>query len=499
MKKWLKNNYSLLIILILATTLRLNLLFIRGTFWFDEMFSVHFSTLPWAESLKYWIIETNPFFYNLLLRGYIFLFDDSESIVRLLSLFFALATVILIYFIGQKLFSRFVATIASLIIALSGVHIFLSTEARSYSLLVFLTTLSFWLFIKIFVEKQNSKLIWPAFFFTQTLLLYTHLTALTVIVIQIILLGYFKKDNLESAKKFLLAQGASLVFFLFWLVPSILQKLNTGSLNGWFFETKADSANILTTIVTLFINAKITGLIFTIFTGILLYIFFRLYKTFPNLNQKEQSVIITLSSWAFIPPIIGACLNQYITKYFVFSLPAFALLIAFTLGYFKNKTTQKILAGFFLFLFLPSTITMCTTPIFSWHSITNYIEKNEASKSVILAVPFNEELPLKKYYRGLSPVYGVYPLNDNLSLEERIVRFNWQKIQPEATEFNKWMQEKTVNKEKIYYLQYGEKNNEVMDWLTKNNFKLNYKKTDNGHINLVLYEFYSPNFKPNQN
>ena len=499
MKKWFKNNYPIILVLFVATILRLSLLFVRGTFWFDEMFSVHFSTLPWAESIKYWIIETNPFLYNLILRCYIFLFGDSELTIRLLSLFFALATIILIYLIGQKLFSRFTATVASLIIALSGVHIFLSTEARSYSLLVFLTTISFWLFIQIFVEKQNNKLIWLAFFIIQTLLLYTHLTALAIILIQIVLLGYFKKDNLEIAKKFLLTHGLALLIFCFWLIPSILQKLNTNSLNGWFFEPKNDSANIFTIIITLFINAKVNGLIFTLLAGILIYLFFLLYKKFPNLEKKSQQNIVILSAWGFIPLIIGSCLNQYITKYFVFSLPALALLVASTLDNLGDKTIKKMLTGFLLFLFLPSTIIMSTTPIFSWYSITNYIEKNETKESLILTVPFNEELPLKKYYHGISPALGVYPIADNLTLDERIVRFNWQKIQPKNNDLENWLTEKTTDKDKIYYIQYGESPNEIIAWLEKNNFKLNYKKTDNGHINLVLYEFYSANFKPDQN
>ena len=72
MKKLVQNYYPLIIILLLAVALRINLLFHRGTFWFDEKFSAYFSTLPsWADTIKYWVMETNPPLFSLFLRFYI--------------------------------------------------------------------------------------------------------------------------------------------------------------------------------------------------------------------------------------------------------------------------------------------------------------------------------------------------------------------------------------------------------------------------------------------
>ena len=61
---FLKKYCPLFLILALASALRIHLLLVRGTFWFDEMFSVHFSSLPLKDALRYWMLETNPPFYT---------------------------------------------------------------------------------------------------------------------------------------------------------------------------------------------------------------------------------------------------------------------------------------------------------------------------------------------------------------------------------------------------------------------------------------------------
>src|SRR3989338_4714097 len=112
MKLWFKLHYSLFIILTLAAALRVNLLFVRGTWWFDELFSVHYSLLPWGKALQYWLLENNPFLYNLVLRGWINIFGQGETTVRIPSLIFGLATIIFVYYIAQRWFSRRAAAVS---------------------------------------------------------------------------------------------------------------------------------------------------------------------------------------------------------------------------------------------------------------------------------------------------------------------------------------------------------------------------------------------------
>lgn len=494
MKFWFKKYYPLFIILFIASALRINLLFVRGTWWFDEMFSVHYSLLPWGKAIKYWLLETNPFLYNLVLRGWINLFGQGEMTVRVPSLIFALVTIAFIYYLGQKLISRRAAIVSSLTASLSGIHLFVSTETRAYTLLVLLTTLSFYWFIKIFVEQKMGRWTWRLFFLTQVALLYSHLTALTVIIIQIIALAYLKKTDTATRKKFLLVQLFSLLLWCFWFIPSLLPKLNARSFYGWFFTYDSESSNILTILNTLFINTGISEFVFTLFAVILLGIIFYAFKIFPRQEQKNKNLLFVLMLWSFVPALLGAFLGQYVTKYFVFSLPGFALLIAWTFDQIADKTARFAITALFLVIFIPSTLTIATSQIFSWHTITKYIEKNEAPNSAILVIPFNEELVIKKYYHGPIPVEGVYPMQDNLSLEERIVRYNWQTLLSSGNEFETWMVEHTKNRDKIFFLQYDGFESSGIIWFVNHGWRFQKKIRTAGHIGITMFEFNAPNY-----
>lgn len=491
---FLKKHYAIILILLLATGLRINLLLVRGTWWFDEMFSVHYSTLPWAESIKYWLLETNPFLYNLILRGWIFIFGQGETTVRIPSVIFALLTIVLIYYMAQKWISKRAATVASLIIALSGIHLFISSETRTYAMFVFLTTISFYWFIKIFVEQKTSRAIWILYFFTQLFLLYSHLTALTVVVIQTLVLAYLKEADKTARKKFIWTQATAIFLWCGWFIPTLLPKLNSRSLSGWFFTYDSGSSNILTTLNTLFINANISEFTFTLFSIILLGIIFHLFKIFPQQEKNKKELLVILLLWSFLPSMLGAFLGQYVTKYFVFSLPGFALLIAYGLDKITDKTLKLAITIVFFALFIPSTFTIATNPIFSWYTITNYIEKNETDHSAILVIPFNEELIINKYFKGKSPVEGVYPKRDSLNLEERIVRYNWQTLLSSEEDYNVWMTEHTKNRDKIFFLQYDGYESSSVVWFINRGWKFNKNVRAIGHIGINMYEFYAPNY-----
>ncbi len=492
---FLKKHLPIVLILILAAALRINLLFVRGTWWFDEMFSVHYSLLPWGEAIKYWLLETNPFLYNLILRSWIFVFGDGEMVVRIPSVIFGLLTIAFVYYMADKWISKRAAIISSLAITLSGIHLFISVETRTYALFVLLTTLSFYWFVKIFIEQKTGRVTWYLFFLTQLFLLYSHLTALTVIIIQALLFTYFKKTTDAGVnKKFIRAQISALIIWCFWLIPTILPKLNSRSFHGWFFTYDPQSSNILTILNTLFVNANISEFVFTLFALILLGIIFYIFKIFPEQNQKEKNLLIVLLMWGFIPPLLGAFLGQYVTKYFVFSLPAMAMLIAYGIEKLKDKTARLAVASLFLIMFIPSTFTIATNPIFSWYTITKYIEKNETNNSAILVIPFNEELVIKKYFKGKSAIEGVYPMQDELKLEERIVRYNWQTLLSSSEEYEKWMEEHTKNRDKIFFLQYDGYQSTSVIWFINHGWRFNKNVRAAGHIGINMYEFWSPEY-----
>ena len=489
MKSWLQKYYPLLIILATAAMLRINLLFVRGSFWFDEIFSFHYAQLPWHEALKYWWLETNPPLHTFLLRFWIQLVGDHELLIRLSSLILALATIILLYIWAEKLFSRQAAIISTSLLSLSGIHLFISTEARSYSLLIFLSLLSIIYYYKLINQtniKNKNLIIFGAI---QTLLLYTHLTALSLILAELIHL--IITQNKKIVKKIIIPNiGAGLLFAL-WFIPTALAKLNSATFSGWFFNYDTRDTNLLTIIVTLLINANITALIFTLMALIIISL---LILAFYKVPKEQKNLLALLTLWLFLPIISGSLLGVYITKYFVFTLPALCLLLAWGLNKITNK---KILWAIFLLilsLILSSTLVVANNLIFSWPPMVKKISIQETTNSAIIVVPFNEELTIKRYYHGHNPIYGFYPAKDNLSLDERIVRYNWQTLHPSDTDFNEWLMNHTKDKDKIFFFQYSPEPSQTTKWLVSHGWQLQSQERAPGHLNINLFIFNAPNY-----
>ncbi|MBI4995130.1 glycosyltransferase family 39 protein [Candidatus Peregrinibacteria bacterium] len=490
---FLKKYYPLLLILVLASVLRVHLLLVRGTFWFDEIFSVHFSSLPWKEALRYWLIETNPPFYTFFLRFWLKIAPVSnELLVHLPSLIAGLASIALLYYFAQKFFSKRAAIASALFFALSDITIFLNTEARGYSFLIFFAILSFFLYFEIFFNNKKTRGWWITYFLTNALLLSTHLTALSVPFGQALCLILLKPDKTDLKKWW---SGHTIIglFWLYWFVPSIIAKIDPSSTTAWFFssDTEANSGNIAILLISLFFTSfhKLPFIIFA--AAILAWLVFQYARNFKDLNFEQKKQRMVLAVWAFLLPITGAMAGVLTVKFYVLSAPALYLiagegLTAGTAKYAKNFWLALAAAGLFL---LPSAMLTSTEATFSWRIFTNYIEQNETPESLIIITPFNEELSLNHYYHGQTPIAGLYLRDDNFTLDERIVRYNWNRQVTDKRKLEEWVEKKIAGRKKIFYIQYTEEYDWVHQILKKHGWKLYQKGKPSRFINICLFEF----------
>lgn len=493
---FLKKYYPLFLILTLASSFRVYLLFSRGTFWFDEMFSVYFSSLPLKDALRYWLIETNPPFYTFFLRFWLKIAPMSnELLARLPSLIIGLASIALLYFFARKFFSERAAIASCLFFALSDIMIFLNTEARGYSFLIFFAILSFFLYFEIFFNNKKTWGWWLGYFLTNALLLSTHLTALSVPFGQALCLILLKPDKADL-KKWWLGHIIIGLIWLCWFVPSIIAKIDPSSATAWFFssDTEANNGNIAILLISLFFTSfhKLPFMIFA--TAILAWLVFQYARNFKNIDLEQKKQRMVLIVWAFLLPVAGAMMGVLTAKFFALSAPALYLIAGEGLTVSTAKRSKDFwraltAAGLFI---LPSALLTSTVVVFSWHTLTGYIEKNETRESLIMITPFNEELPLRRYYHGQTPIAGLYLRDDNLALDERIVRYNWNRQVTDKKKLEDWINKKTIGTKKIFYIQYTEEYDWVHQILKKHGWKL-YKKIQTGDfINMCLFEFRAP-------
>jgi 4-amino-4-deoxy-L-arabinose transferase-like glycosyltransferase len=169
----LHNKTFLLLGAVLLAGLLLRLPFLGSmSLCLDEMWSIGTSRMPWASVL--WVVfhqDSNASLYYALLHAWMRL-GNSEATVRLLSVLLGLATIPPLYMLGKRLVNAQVGLMASLLIAVNGFHIRFSQEARAYSLVVLLITLSSLFFVKS-VEQPTARN-WCAYVLTSVLAVYVH-------------------------------------------------------------------------------------------------------------------------------------------------------------------------------------------------------------------------------------------------------------------------------------------------------------------------------------
>ena len=141
-----------------------------------------------------------------------------------------------------------------------------------------------------------------------------------------------------------------------------------------------------------------------------------------------------------------------------------------------------------------SNLLINRSTIFSWKNFNNYIVENETDNSIVF-ITFSEKLSFEKYYNGNSPLIGLYTKDDKLSLEERIVRFNWNTMLTSDEELQEWFSNKLENNNnpnKIFLIQQFEGHTMMSQLLFDNGWLLSNGEKIDGHFDYYLYEFNIP-------
>lgn len=231
----------LLGIIACALALRLNQLGV-ASLWADEGLTAWLVELPFIEMLKMQKrIEMTPPLYNCLMYVWAGLFGTSEPALRLPSVLLGVASVFLIFRLGQSLYDARTGVFAAALLALSPYHIGYSQEARSYSLLVFLSLWSCWSLSQLMRQLTPWRRI--SYVLVTTAMLYTHLYAVFVVLAQVVaflLVRPWMRERLAIGLRdgALLLLGVGLLYVPWmWVTVIWLRTIGDGKLwitwNGW--------------------------------------------------------------------------------------------------------------------------------------------------------------------------------------------------------------------------------------------------------------------------
>lgn len=330
----------------------------KESFWIDEKASINFARMNFFDIIKGPDLAHPPG-YHLILHYWLGLAGDTEFSARALAAIFAILSVGVIFLLGRELFSDLVGIIASYLMAFSSFFIYYAQEARTYTLLAFLTIISTILLIRIL---KKGELGWEAPTYVAVALgsLYIHYFFMFAFALQasVLLLYLFVGQNKELKEKILtslkLLAPIALIFG-FWIFYKIIPAYLRGGakyIAGWIVKPNfASIVDLLNEYSGFYVGATMTIFLFAVF--LLLFLapiaveFTR--KSNKKIYWKEAYVLAAF----FVPTAIVFILSQkspiWVPRYLIIVFPFFILIIAKALSNLRYKAFIFIGVAFFAY------------------------------------------------------------------------------------------------------------------------------------------------------
>jgi uncharacterized membrane protein len=183
--------------------------------WFDEIFSVHAARHTWTGMVKFVAADIihPPLFYALL-KIWIAIGGESILWLRLLPYLFSVVTILPFALLCRELKLRPAETnLALLLMAVSGFQIKYAQEVRMYSLLLLLSVVSIWLFLR-FLKYSSARKHLITLAAINLLLVYTHYYGWVLLAVEGLIVLISRRKQLW---KFLLSAAVLLLAYVPWI------------------------------------------------------------------------------------------------------------------------------------------------------------------------------------------------------------------------------------------------------------------------------------------
>ena len=202
----------------------------RSPLWLDEALSVNIARLPLGDLFDALRHDGHPPFYYVLLHGWMEVVGESDFAVRALSGIFAVASLPLAWVAGRRLAGKAGARWALVIVALSPYMIRYATEARMYSLVMFLVLAGYLVLSDALADPRPWRLV--ALALISGLLLLSHYWSFYLLAATGLVLAarwWWRPQQRARTGRVMLAVAAGGLLFLPWLPGFLYQSANTGT------------------------------------------------------------------------------------------------------------------------------------------------------------------------------------------------------------------------------------------------------------------------------
>lgn len=322
----------------------------------------------WGDTLTKLIEHPeHPPLYYLLSRGWQELFGSSIAATRSLSVVFSLLLFPVVYWLCWELFNNTkVGWWTSGIIAVSPVHVIYAQEAREYSLLVLITTITCLTLLK--AVKHNNWLWWSFYAVSLATNFYVSLIAAYIAIAQAFYIVFLERFRLNKVTiNFILSGIASLVLFAPWLWVILS--------NYEILKAKTSWTNMTRPFIELFhawelhlssifidLHPSINGYIASRIFGFLVVFIFICYRLVYRQNKPQTwlllfSITIIPTVMLILPDLIDGGIKSIMTRYFLPSILMIQIAVAYWLS--QIKTWRDIKRSLSIFLIVTFGIISC--------------------------------------------------------------------------------------------------------------------------------------------
>ena len=396
--KWLQKVYQemieksfLFVLILLAINIITKILFLDSeSMWLDEASTINWSMHSFSHILKASLQDPNGPVFQILLKVWISFFGISEFAARLLPAIFGSLVIWPLYLLGRDLFDKQVAIVAVLLCTVSNELIFWSHEVRSYTLVVFLAVWSFYFFFRIINNGRKLDVIW--YWLISSILVFTHLTATMVIVVQFLASFMFLKSKFKHVLFSYAGMALTTIGFGIWI-------LNNNWIGGG--ETVwAPVPNFQSIIELLATYLNATKVMY--FAAISLIVFILAISLFKIEFSKSKG-LVTVLLWGLLPIVItyfGSIYYnpRFLTKYMLYVVPGLYLSLSVVAVYLFQKKSLSVVFSLIVILLMSYFVNLNPEKSEKWRQAVSYYNKYKDPNTIaFLCAPY-QSLTFSYYY-----------------------------------------------------------------------------------------------------
>lgn len=412
--------------------------------WLDE-----FLTIKEARELSFFnfseAIGLNPYF--AIVWAALKIFGSKELPLRILSVLFSLGSILSLYLIGKKLFSKKSGLLAAAFFSVFPLSVLLSQEIRMYSMLAFFSSWQIYFFTIIMssffsfdIQERKRGRLYAGYCIFTLLMLFTHLSALILLFAELIMFYIFsaaRRIPFKNMAKFL---GINLVCglaFFAWFGRVFLTKVGFLSSNGTYIKEYVSfggfwgaMASFLDLTVGHIAGHPVSNLVYAILIiSILTFVLLTIDKPRANYPQEKTGKGFSVFAIGIVLLFVFAEVYflDFIPRHYFIIVPIICLLLALTVEKIgvKNKFLYFVITSWILLMALGNSLSYLKTDKESegrkWKELTNYVIQNEScGTAIIVPLPYISNF-FKYYYKGSAKIIeldNLEELTGNLLVKE---------------------------------------------------------------------------------